>query len=118
MLVEDESAIRRLTTRILGMLGVSVLEAETGQECLRVLSENEAAVDAVISDLRLPDIEGTELAIWIREQKPGTPIIYFTGSSRLDMDQDELNRYDTYFLAKPFTKDSITAVLDEVFASA
>ena len=116
LVVEDEAAIRRLSARMLGILNIAVIEAGNGEEALQKLDIKNGTIDAVLTDYHLPDISGTELAGWMRQKRPEIPIIYFTGADQRDLSQEEMAREDTYYLGKPFTKESLCAVLDDVFA--
>ncbi len=114
--MDDEPAIRRLASRMLKLMGMEVVEAGDGHEALKCLEHSGNQVDAILTDFRLPDIQGSDLAIWMREKIPGIPIIYFTGSSPQEIPTEELAREDTHFLGKPFTKESLNVVLNNVFA--
>jgi two-component system cell cycle sensor histidine kinase/response regulator CckA len=116
LVVDDEPAIRRLAARMLKLMGMDVVEAGDGHEALKCLEHPGNQVDAILTDFRLPDIQGTDLAVWMREKIPGIPIIYFTGSSPQEIPTEELAREDTHFLGKPFTKESLHVVLNNVFA--
>ncbi len=112
LIVEDDASIRRLCARMLKNMHLSVLEAENGNRALACL-EQEGPVSAVLLDLHLPDITGLELADWIRGQSPGTPIIYFSGSTSQEIPPQELQRADTHRLHKPFTRDSLRSVIQD-----
>ena len=118
LIVEDEPAIRRLASRMLKLMGVDVMEAGDGHEALKCLENPGGTFDAILTDFRLPDIQGNDLAVWMREKMPGIPIIYFTGSSPQEIPSEELAREDTHFLGKPFTKEALNGVLNNAFAVA
>ncbi|MGA0369123.1 MAG: response regulator, partial [Kiritimatiellia bacterium] len=109
LVVDDESAILRLSRRLLQRHNFQVLESGSGEAGLRLIQETESGVDAVLLDLSLPDGEGTDWARRYREVNPELPIIFFTGSLAPAgwTQQDHLRNY---YLKKPFTPDSIYSV--------
>jgi two-component system NtrC family response regulator len=76
LVIDDEERLRKLLARILQLEGYEVLEAATAKEGLRWL-ENEV-VDVVISDVKLPDINGIELTRNIKAAHPAVEIIVLT----------------------------------------
>ncbi len=76
LVIDDEERLRKLLARILQLEGYEVLEAATAKEGLRRL-ENEV-VDVVISDVKLPDINGIELTKTIKVSHPAVEIIVLT----------------------------------------
>ncbi len=76
LVIDDEERLRKLLTRILQLEDYEVLEAATAREGLRRL-ENEV-VDVVISDVKLPDINGIELTKTIKAAYPAIEIIVLT----------------------------------------
>ncbi len=76
LVIDDEERLRKLLARILQLEGYEVLEAATAKEGLRRL-ENEV-VDVVISDVKLPDINGIELTKTIKAGYPAVEIIVLT----------------------------------------
>jgi two-component system NtrC family response regulator len=76
LVIDDEERLRKLLARILQLEGYDVLEAATAKEGLRKL-ENEV-VDVVISDVKLPDINGIELTKTIKTAQPAVEIIVLT----------------------------------------
>jgi len=76
LVIDDEERLRKLLARILQLEGYEVLEAATAKEGLRRL-ENEV-VDVVISDVKLPDINGIELSKTIKAAHPAVEIIVLT----------------------------------------
>jgi two-component system NtrC family response regulator len=76
LIIDDEERLRKLLTRILQLEGYEVFEAATAKEGLRRL-DNEI-VDVVISDVKLPDLNGIELTKKIKAGYPSTEIIMLT----------------------------------------
>ena len=81
MVVEDDRDIRELLRRYLERDGHAVLSTGSGVEALRLLAE--AAVDLVVLDLGLPDLDGAEV---LREARRGrrVPVVVLTARSAVD----------------------------------
>lgn len=76
LLIDDEPKLRVLLTRIIGLEGFDVIQAEDCKSALSKLSKNN--IDVVLSDVKLPDGSGVELAKQIKEQYPAVEIILLT----------------------------------------
>jgi len=76
LIIDDEERLRNLLARILQLEGYDVLVASTGKEGLKKLQQE--AIPVVISDVKLPDINGIELTSQIKTAFPATEIIVVT----------------------------------------
>jgi two-component system NtrC family response regulator len=76
LIIDDEERLRNLLARILQLEGYEVLVASTGKEGLKKLQHE--AIPVVISDVKLPDINGIELTSQIKASWPATEIIVLT----------------------------------------
>ncbi len=77
LIVDDEQEIRDLLQRHFRYLGYEVETAENGRDALRVLARKRT--DVVISDIRMPGMDGTELLKVIRQDYPMIRVIMITG---------------------------------------
>lgn len=116
LIIEDDGAIRRLAKRMLKALDVDSVEASDGCSGLDQLRSDGDGFDAVLTDMRLPDIQGHELADWIREMSPEMPVIFFSGDHLNDHARRQLEEKNTFFLSKPFSKSTMSDVIHRVFA--
>ncbi len=103
LFVEDEDGIRGFVSNALRREGYRVLEARDGAEALRVLQNEGAAPDLLVTDVIMPRVSGAELARSLRDRFPELPVLYISGypadasgESHFDLEASEL-------LAKPFT---------------
>ncbi|MBX3249457.1 MAG: GAF domain-containing protein [Myxococcales bacterium] len=103
LLVDHDSAVRRAVADGLLALGYRVLAAGTAVEAL-ALAER-AEVHALVSDLALPNMSGTELAMRLRDTRPGLPAVI------LAADDDMERLPNVLALAKPFTASELAALL-------
>lgn len=111
LLVDDEPLVRIGTAEMIRDLGHQVREASGGFEALAILGE-EHRFDAVITDFKMPGMDGGELAGKIREILPGTPILLITGYTGSDEEVADLPR-----LSKPFGQQKIAAALARLLDS-
>jgi CheY-like chemotaxis protein len=81
LVVEDEDALRSAIRRSLQTEGYAVLEAQNGAMALELLtaSESAAGVELVLTDLRMPVMDGRQLAAALARLRPKLPIIFMSG---------------------------------------
>ncbi|MFN3309635.1 MAG: response regulator, partial [Anaerolineales bacterium] len=77
LIVDDEADLRQTLARILQSAGYEVTTAENGRVALSIL--NNAALDLVYLDIRMPDTDGLEILKAIHAYQPDLPVILFTG---------------------------------------
>lgn len=77
--VDDDPLTLSVTGDLLRELGHAVLEAPGGGAALSRLGSEEWPVDLLITDILMPDMDGTTLASRARHSVPGLPVIYMTG---------------------------------------
>ncbi len=111
LIVEDDGSIRRLARRMLRAMDVDTIEAESGALARHELIRNGERVHAVLVDMRLPDTQGDALADWIRKTHPEMPVIFFSGNHLNDQARARLEESHTFFLGKPFTRETLTDVV-------
>ena len=91
--------------------GFEVVEAESGERALELLDQ--FAFDIVITDLRLPGIDGTQVIEAARERYPGIVAIVITGYGTVKDAVDAIKRGASDFVAKPFQFDELMHVLQK-----
>ncbi|MFI5337842.1 MAG: ATP-binding protein, partial [Opitutales bacterium] len=100
LLVEDEPPVRALIRECLERSGYRVLEAATGPEAIALWAQHRAQIDLLFTDLVMPGgLDGRELALLLRQEKPGLRVIYASGYGR-NVSAEELP--GSVCLAKPF----------------
>jgi CheY-like chemotaxis protein len=80
LVVEDDRAIRYLLTRVLEAIGYLVIACEDGTHGMAVASAEIHRIDAVITDSRMPGMEGRELLARIRALRAELPVLVVSGS--------------------------------------
>jgi DNA-binding NtrC family response regulator len=109
LFVDDEAALRSVMSERLTEEGFEVVDAETGERALELLDQ--FAFDVIVTDLRLPGIDGAHLVEAARERYPGILVIVITGFGTVRDAVDAIRRGATDFLTKPFQFDELTHVL-------
>ncbi|VVN10830.1 Sensor histidine kinase RcsC [Pseudomonas fluorescens] len=106
MVVDDDSLVLTSTCLLLEDLGHRVISAVSAAHALKVL-DSDQAVDLVITDMAMPQMDGAQLAQEIRNLKPDLPIILATGyAERLEGFATRLPR-----LSKPFTQLNLVEII-------
>ncbi|MDO9413770.1 MAG: response regulator [Pseudolabrys sp.] len=101
LLVEDEPMVREMIAFELDLAGFQVLEAASAEDGLRLLTEN-ARIDLLFTDIRLPGKNGWQLAEEVRGLHPGVPIVYASGYSDLSQPLSH-----SKFLQKPYRPSQV-----------
>ncbi|WP_250008428.1 ATP-binding protein [Actinoplanes sp. M2I2] len=114
LVVEHEPALMRAATRILTVAGYQVIAASTGPEALVVLGDRE--IDALVSDVVMPDMDGPRLAELIRETRPGLPVIFMSGYSGGMLDVTGVLDPGAPFVEKPFTAGDLLLEVHQALA--
>jgi two-component system, cell cycle sensor histidine kinase and response regulator CckA len=104
LVVDDEPGIRMFVSQILEQNGFSVLTAPDGADAISISQSHQGEIGLVITDVRMPNVDGLTLAQALLEEDPNMPVLFM--SSHYDaslMDQFE----GSEFLAKPFSVDRL-----------
>jgi signal transduction histidine kinase len=109
LVVDDQDAVRELAVRILEQHDARVVAAANGSEALQALAEHEETIDVVLTDIVMPAMSGTELARRLRAERPGLPLVYFSGHVA-DADRPE----DGPLVEKPFSPEALVTAIGDV----
>ncbi len=102
LVVEDEEAIRSITSRILGMSGYAVLTAATADEALLLCESRQGEIHLLLTDVVMPQMGGRGLAERVSALRRGIKVLYMSGYT-----DDAIAHHGTlapgaHFIAKPF----------------
>lgn len=118
LLVEDESAVRKLVRKLLEMLGARVLEASSGRKALDIWPEIRDEVSLVVTDIVMPDgISGWELAKELHKNHPNLGILLTSGYDERPEDHDLGNQPQIAFLQKPYESKNLRQTLSQLLES-
>jgi DNA-binding NtrC family response regulator len=109
LFVDDEEVVRTSWNRFLSEKGFDVTTANDGARAISELREH--PVDVVVSDLRMPTVDGLELLAWLREEQPETRFIMLTGYGTQEVERraKELGAFG--YLNKPISPDTLAALV-------
>jgi CheY-like chemotaxis protein len=115
LIVDDNEGVRHLVSRWLERAGFEVREAKDGAEAVEMVKKDPP--DIILADIRMPKIDGIELARIIKNDYPTIKIILMTAySSPQTIAQARREGVDDY-LEKPFTKDQVERITMEVLSA-
>lgn len=101
LIVDDEPVVIKSCERILTPEGFTVDTATNGKDAMSRLSSDN--YDLVITDLKMPGMDGIELIRWIRNSKPGTGVVIITGYPSQESIKEALGLRILDYLPKPFS---------------
>ncbi len=110
LLVDDEPAVARTHARLLESAHFAVKVALSGDEALEALSR--ASFDVIVSDIRMPGMDGLSLLRAIRAVDLDVPVIFLTGSPRLETVIEALEYGAFRYLVKPVARQELIAVVE------
>ena len=108
LIVDDEPSVRRSLVRMLQAQGFTCFEAGSGREALGVL-EHMGEPPLVITDMRMPELDGIGLLEAVRERYPDTSVIMLTGMTETTTAVDCLHMGAADFLLKPISVSELQA---------
>ena len=97
LVVDDVGVVRKAVFRFLSEAGARVFEAASAGEALEVLSTARPPVQLVITDVVMPDVNGVDLSRVIREQWPGTRVLYMSAFPAEVLVREGLDNPDVMF---------------------
>lgn len=116
LLVEDEDAVRVAIRRQLTVRGHTILEASHGAEALEVVRMRRGNLDLVLSDVVMPEMNGTELAATLGKDFPGLPVILMSAYAPAGLTQVGPGNHSVPVLQKPFAtgqlEEAVIVALD------
>jgi PAS domain S-box-containing protein len=117
LFVDDEETVRTLAQNILRTLGYRVLLASNGSEGLTVYLEKQSAIDLVVTDLTMPQMNGRDLCDALRRLNPQVKIIISSGYNLSDDNQSLLRQDRVRILRKPYRIHEMARVVREALDS-
>jgi two-component system cell cycle sensor histidine kinase/response regulator CckA len=114
LLVEDEEAVRRGGKRMLETRGYTVHEAGSGVEALDIMEELDGAVDIVVSDVVMPEMDGPTLLTELRKKYPDLKFIFVSGYAEDAFARNLPADAKFGFLPKPFSLKQLAVAVREM----
>jgi len=114
LIIDDDEGVCCLVEDILAEQGIDVVKAIGGEKGIRILTEEFFPV--VITDLRMPDIDGFGIIDYIHKRKLLSLVIVITGYATIDNAIEALRRGAYDYVIKPFSPDLLTLTVKKAFS--
>ena len=118
LLTEDDESVRAFVSRALQLDGHQVETACDGLEALERLTESNGTYDLLVSDVKMPLMDGIALAHQAAAQWPGLPILLMTGFADQRERAEDLSQVIRDVLTKPFTLQQIREAVSDAASDA
>lgn len=116
LVVDDEEVVRRLAVRMLTWTGYRAVEASHGREALVTIEQDPESIHLVLTDIKMPGMNGRELGEQVARRWPGKHVLYMSGFAA-EVFQGGLLEPGAPFLPKPFTQDDLAAKIRELLGA-
>ena len=116
LIVDDELNMRLVLSAMLKKEGFEVASASNGREALQILKSSKIAV--VVTDLKMPDIDGMELLTRISEKHPEIPVIMITAHGTVATAVEALKKGALDYITKPFDLDEFKNVISKAIKTS
>ena len=116
LLVEDEAPVRAFASRALQMRGFTVLEAESAEDALDLLTQEDLVVDVFVTDVVMPGLDGPT---WVRQalrDRPGVRVVFMSGYAEETFSDSQAEIPNSVFLPKPFSLTELTDIVQRQMA--
>jgi two-component system cell cycle sensor histidine kinase/response regulator CckA len=114
LVVEDDPIVRQVELSVLRSAGYTVLEAENGEEALRVAGACDRRIDLLLTDIIMPGMNGKDLADIMRKRHEGVKVLFCSGYAEDVIVHHGILDAGIAFLQKPFTPRALTTKLREI----
>jgi DNA-binding NtrC family response regulator len=114
LIVDDEASMCQILKMLFTEDGYSVLTASGGREAIRLLGDG-AMVDVIISDLKMPDLDGMDILSFLAKTGSGIPLVMITAYGTIADAVEAMKKGAADFITKPFNKDVIRHVVKRIF---
>ena len=116
LLVDDDNQVRVLLAELLSTMGYRVFQEKDGEKAMKLVEIG--PIDLVMTDLKMPKMDGIELTRAIRGVKPDLPIIVYSGYLFIDTASAALKAGANEYVAKPFLQTKIKQVVERLLKDA
>jgi signal transduction histidine kinase/ActR/RegA family two-component response regulator/HAMP domain-containing protein len=104
LIVEDEPILRDMARDILEECGYRILEAASGKEALDIWTQRAGEIDLLLTDMVMPEgVSGVDLAEQLLASRPRLKVVFTSGYTANEVNQEMLARTHASFLSKPYT---------------
>jgi two-component system response regulator AtoC len=114
LVVDDEAKMRRLLEIMLTQMDYTVLQAGNGVEALAILQQQ--TVDLIITDLKMPKLDGIGLLKYLHEQPNNVPVIVVTAYGTVETAVDAMKYGASDYIVRPFELDAVEAAVQQALS--
>ena len=115
LFVDDDELVRRVLSLVLAPCPWETVVLGSGADALKRVAEE--VFDVVVTDIRMPQVSGLDLALWLRDHRPRTRVVLVTGFATTE-DEQEIAGLGAMLLRKPFEGPTLIALLQDLMAPA
>jgi DNA-binding NtrC family response regulator len=115
LVIDDEEIVRISCKKCLVPEGYDVSVAATGIEGMKLAKENR--YDLILTDLKMPDMDGMEFLVSMKETQHEVKVIMITGYSTVDNAEEAIRLGAHNYIEKPFTPDTLIAAVKDALAT-
>ena len=117
LIIDDDAAMLRALSKVLGGEGAVVASASWAGEIMERLADNQGHFDLIITDLRMPILNGRSVLGAVKAALPEVPVIVMTAFGSPEVEAECLEKGAAAFLEKPLDTPQLLAAIDGVFAA-
>lgn len=117
LIADDEDSMRSLVARAIAMDGHQTVTAEDGAEALDILTREEGAFDLLLTDIKMPVMDGIALALTVARDFPDLTVLLMTGFADQRERASNLSAIVHDVVTKPFSVSDIRAAVNDALAS-
>ncbi len=114
LVVEDEGGVRRLVCDSLTALGYTVFEASRPHEAISIFAEHADAIQLLITDVVMPQMNGVALFDRLVDRRPGLKVLYMSGFADRSVIKHDLSRPGLHFIQKPFSVENLAITMRRI----
>ncbi len=117
LVVDDEPGVLVVATRVLRRLGYEVIEANGSMDALRIAEARRGTIDLLLSDVRMPDMNGVDLASALLDAEPSLGVLLMSGYIDDTALSARITQAGIPLLEKPFRSAQLSEVVTDYFAA-
>lgn len=115
LVVDDEPAFLKLTSKMLNKMGFKAETCERGIQAISMIARDPQKFDLIMLDIIMPELNGTQTYLKIREINPSLPVVFVSGYSLEENLSDLAKTGAKGYLKKPFHQSDLNNLLEKLF---
>ncbi|HEY8551420.1 MAG TPA: response regulator [Vicinamibacterales bacterium] len=117
LLADDDPVVRHVVRLLLELQGYKVLEAEDGLDAVAQSLAHEGPIDALVTDVMMPGLNGAQVCLRVRETRPDTPTLFISGYYPEAVFPNQQLPARSAFLSKPFMPEELNEAMDRLLGA-